>query len=119
MPSLRRPINQLSDREQIDQVFLLADKQLRANRNGNLYLQLRLTDKSGALTGMLWNADERLFDSVASGNYLRVQGTTQLYNGQLQMIVTRIEPADPRHVGEAEFVTAPSEEIDKMGRRGG
>ena len=66
MPSLRRPINQLADREQLDQVFLLADKQLRANRNGNLYLQLRLTDKSGSLTGMLWNADDRLFNSVAT-----------------------------------------------------
>src|SRR5512134_2500433 len=114
MPSLRRPINQLADREQIDQVFLLADKQLRANRNGNLYLQLRLTDKSGALTGMLWNADDRLFNSVSSGNYLRVQGTTQLYNGQLQMIVTRIEPADPRHVDEADFVSVSTEEIDKL-----
>jgi 3'-5' exoribonuclease len=114
MPSLRRPINQLSDREQIDQVFLLADKQLRANRNGNLYLQLRLTDKTGALTGMLWNADERLFDSVAAGNFLRVQGTTQLYNGQLQMIVTRIEPADPRQVDEEDFVSVSSEEITKL-----
>src|SRR5262245_41881924 len=117
MPSLRRSISQISDREQLDQVFLLADKQLRANRNGNLYLQLRLTDKSGALTGMLWNADERLFNSVASGNYLRVQGTTQLYNGQLQMIVTRIEPADPRQVDESDFVSVSSEEIDKLARR--
>src|SRR5688572_28435458 len=117
MPSLRRAISQLSDREQIDQVFLLADKQLRANRNGNLYLQLRLTDKSGALTGMLWNADDRLFNSVASGNYLRVQGTTQLYNGQLQMIVTRIEPADPGAVDEAEFAQVSSEDIEWHARR--
>jgi 3'-5' exoribonuclease len=114
---LRRSINQLADRESIDQVFLLADKQLRANRNGNLYLQLRLTDKTGALTGMLWNADDRIFDSVASGNYLRVQGTTQLYNGQLQMIVTRIEPADARSVDEADFVTVSSEEIDRQAKR--
>ena len=117
MPSLRRAISQLSDREQIDQIFLLADKQLRANRNGNLYLQLRLTDKSGALTGMLWNADDRLFNSVTSGNYLRVQGTTQLYNGQLQMIVTRIEPADARDVDEADFMAVSSEEIERHAKR--
>jgi 3'-5' exoribonuclease len=113
----RRPINQLADREQLDQIFLLADKQLRANRNGNLYLQLRLTDKTGALTGMLWNADERTADSVAAGNYLRVQGTTQLYNGQLQMIVTRIEPADPRQVDEADFQAVSSEETERNAQR--
>src|SRR5262245_28223648 len=117
MPSLRRFVNQLAERENIDQVFLVADKQLRANRNGNLYLQLRLTDKTGSITGMLWNASDSTFNSVATGNYLRVAGTTQIYNGQLQMIVTRIEPTDPRQIEEQDFVTVSNEEIDKLARR--
>ena len=98
-------------------MFLVADKQLRANRNGNLYLQLRLTDKTGSLTGMLWNASDSTFNSVATGNYLRVAGTTQIYNGQLQMIVTRIEPTDPRQIDEQDFVTVSNEEIDRLARR--
>jgi 3'-5' exoribonuclease len=117
MPTLRRYINQLAERENIDQVFLVADKQLRANRNGNLYLQLRLTDKTGSLTGMLWNANDSVFNSVQTGNYLRVAGTTQIYNGQLQMIVTRIEPSDPRHVDEQDFVAVSSEEVDRLAKR--
>jgi len=117
MPSLRRYINQFAERENIDQVFLVADKQLRANRNGNLYLQLRLTDKTGSLTGMLWNASDGIFNSVQTGNYLRVAGTTQLYNGQLQMIVTRIEPTDPRQIDEQDFVTVSSEEVDRLAKR--
>jgi 3'-5' exoribonuclease len=117
MPALRRFINQLGEHEQIDQVFLLADKQLRVNRNGNLYLQLRLNDKSGSLTGMLWNASDQLSNSVQIGNYLRAQGTTQVHNGQLQMIVTRMEPADPRTVDEQDFVSVSSAEIDRLAKR--
>jgi len=117
MLGLRRYVNQLGERENIDQVFLVADKQLRANRNGNLYLQLRLTDKTGSLTGMLWNATDGVFNSVETGNYLRVAGTTQSYNGQLQMIVTRIEPADSGKIDEQDFVTVSSEEIVRLGQR--
>ena len=117
MVSLRKFVNQLGEREQIDQVFLVADKQLRANRNGNLYLQLRLNDKTGSLTGMLWNATDQVFNSVQTGNYLRVQGTTQLYNGQMQMIITRIEPADQRQVDDEDFITVTSAEIDKLAAR--
>jgi 3'-5' exoribonuclease len=117
MPALRRFINQLAERENIDQVFLVADKQLRANRNGNLYLQLRLTDKTGSLTGMLWNATDNVFNSVQTGNYLRVAGTTQLYNGQLQMIVTRIEPTDPRQIDDQDFAMVSSEEVDRLAKR--
>src|SRR2546430_16323678 len=119
MPSLRRYINQLAERENIDQVFLVADKQLRANRNGNLYLQLRLTDKTGSLTGMLWNANDNVFNSVQTGNFLRVAGTTQVYNGQLQMIVTRIEPSDPRQVDEQDFVAGRREGGGRLGEGGG
>jgi 3'-5' exoribonuclease len=117
MSALRRFINQLGERENIDQVFLVADKQLRANRNGNLYLQLRLTDKTGTLTGMLWNASDQMFNAVDTGNYLRVAGTTQIYNGQLQMIVTRIEPTDPRQIDEQDFTTVSTEEIDRLALR--
>ena len=54
----RRFVNQLADGESVDQVFLASEKQLRTNRNGNYYLQLRLSDKTGSVTSMLWNANE-------------------------------------------------------------
>jgi len=66
---------------------------------------------------MLWNASDSMFNSVATGNYLRVAGTTQVYNGQMQMIVTRIEPADARQIDEQDFVMVSSEEIDKLAQR--
>ncbi len=113
----RRYINQLTERDAIDQVFLVADKQLRANRNGNLYVQLRLSDRSGSLTGMLWNATDAIYNSFENGCYLRVQGTTQLYNGALQMIVTRIERVDAATVDEADFVTVRSAELDQLAAR--
>ena len=36
----RRFVQQLTDGESIEEVYLVTDKQLRANRNGNTYLQL-------------------------------------------------------------------------------
>src|SRR5688500_7464134 len=113
----RRYINQFTERDNIDQVFLVADKQLRANRNGNLYVQLRLSDRSGSVTGMLWNATDALYNSFENGCYLRVQGTTQLYNGALQMIGSRVERADSKTIDEADFVTVQSDEIEKSAAR--
>lgn len=113
----RRYIHQFAERDTIDQVFLVADKQLRANRNGNLYVQLRLSDRSGSITGMLWNATDAIYNSFENGCYLRVQGTTQLYNGALQMIVTRVERVDPQTVDESEFLAVQSAEIDKLTAR--
>ena len=110
----RRFISELGERENLDQPFLVADKQLRANRQGNLYLQARLSDRTGSMTAMLWNAQEHIYGSFENGDYVRVIGTTQFYNNAIQMIMTRIERADQREIDEAEFVTLSTNEVDKM-----
>jgi len=110
-------VTQLGERENIDQIFLAQEKQLRSNRNGNLYLQVRLSDKTGSLTGMMWNANERVYGSFEDGSYVRVQGTTQYYNNNLQMIINRIDRAEPGNVDEQEFVTVSSEQVDALASR--
>lgn len=113
----RRYINQLGEHESVDQVFLVSDKQLRTNRNGNLYLQLRLSDRSGSVTAMLWNANDQVYASFDTGEYVRVQATTQFYNGALQMIAQRLERVAAATVDESEFQTLASTDIDQLATR--
>ena len=46
----RQFVEQLRDGDSIDEVYLLTEKQLRANRNGNPFLLLELRDRSGGTT---------------------------------------------------------------------
>ena len=110
----RRFINQLSEGETISQIFLVGDKQVRANRSGNLYLQLRLNDKSGSLTGMLWNANEKISGKFETGDYMTVSGTTQFYNGNMQLIITSVENVDASFVRESDFVQLTSGAVDQL-----
>ena len=113
----RRFINQLGENESIDEVFVVSEKQLRTNRNGNLYLTMRLADKTGSVTGMMWNANDRVYDSFDNGDFLHVQGSTQFYNGSLQMIVSRVERAIAERVDETDFVTLTSTDVDQLAMR--
>ena len=76
--------------------FLVADKQLRANRQGNLYLHLELRDKTGTVGARLWNATENLARLFEPGDYLHVRGKTQVFQGSLQIILTHLESSIPR-----------------------
>ena len=110
----KRFVNQLVERENVDEIFLVIEKQLRANRSGNLYLQLRLADRTGSLTAMMWNANERVSQSFESGDYLRVQGASQFYNGQLQLILTKVFSVDPGTVDESDFVVLGPSEVESL-----
>ena len=113
----RRFIQDLTEHESVDEIFLLADKQLRTNRQGGLYLQLRLVDRSGALVAMLWNASERVANAIDAGDYVRAQGTTQVYNGMMQMIAARVEKAQLDDVDEKDFVQVNDEQIQRAAAR--
>ena len=115
----RRFVKQLGENETIDEVFLVSEKQLRTNRNGNLFLQMRLRDRSGSVTAMMWNANDRVYGSFDNGDFLHIHGATQFYNGSLQMIVNRIEPAIIEKIDESDFVTLGSGEIEKLLGRAG
>jgi 3'-5' exoribonuclease len=113
----RRYVSQLGHNEQINQVFLASDKQLRPNRNGNLYLQLQLSDRSGGIAARLWNASENDYRAFENGDYVKVDGNTQLFQGNMQLIASAIRRARPDEVDELDFRVLRSDEIDHMATR--
>lgn len=104
----RKFVTELPAQGPIDQVFLATRKQLRPNRHGQLYLQVELADRSGSITGRMWNASDFHLEAFDDGEFVHVEGTTQVYSGNLQIIITAITRADPRSIDESEFrVLAP------------
>jgi 3'-5' exoribonuclease len=110
----RRYVNQLSHGDSVDESFLVADKQLRANRQGNLYLQLELRDKTGSVGARLWNATEELARAFEPGDYLRIRGKTQIFQGSLQIILTHIDVLDPKRVEAEDFLPQSSQNVAKL-----
>ena len=110
----RRYVNQLTHGDSVEEVFLVADKQLRANRQGNLYLQLELRDKTGSIGARLWNATEELARTFEPGDYLRIRGKTQVFQGSLQIILTHIDTIDGSRVEPEEFLPQSSQSVGKL-----
>ena len=103
----RHLVNKLRAEQTVDQVFLLSGKQLRSNRQGNLYLQFRLSDRSGLIEARMWNANEEKAAGFSDGDYVRVQGTTQLFQGAVQLIAKSIEKVASDAVDESDFRVLP------------
>jgi 3'-5' exoribonuclease len=110
----RRYVNEFGHQETIDQVFVASDKQLRPNRNGNLYLQIDLADRSGSIAARMWNASDAVYKSFDNGDYVRVEGNTQLFQGAVQLIVTRLTKVDASEVNADDFLPLRAVEVDKL-----
>jgi len=113
----RRFVSDLGQQENIDQVFMAAQKQMRPNRNGNLYLQVELTDRTGAISARMWNASDADYRGFEDGDLVRVEGATQLFQGGLQLIATSICKARHDEVDLADFMCLTPADIDRLALR--
>jgi len=115
----RRFVKQLADGDALDEVYLVTDKQLRANRNGNLYLQVDLADRTGTINARQWNAGEPVFRSFDVGDFLQVRGKVQLFQGALQIILNQVERVQPEKVGLdlGDFLPHTTQDIDELLKR--
>ena len=110
----RRYVNQLGEQDSVAEVFRAAEKQLRPNRNGHLYLQLELSDRTGRVSARMWNAGETLYRSFENGDYVRVEGSSQRFQGAMQIILTHLEKVEPKEVNPDDFTPVAAVDVDQL-----
>lgn len=97
-----------------DEVFLVRSKTLRAARNGTLYIELELADRSGSMPARYWNATREIFESFDADSYARVSGQLETYRDQLQMRVHSIQPEEEANVDLVDFLPTTDKDIGGM-----
>lgn len=99
--------------------FLCTQKDVRLGRGGDLFMALSLQDKTGQITGRILKEVERLRDEFDAGDFVKVQGQTDLFNGRLQLLVEnirRINPDQDKAQGfrEEDCLLCASRPVDEM-----
>ncbi|MCS7304862.1 MAG: HD domain-containing protein [Thermoguttaceae bacterium] len=110
----RRYVNQLGPQEKVNEIFRVVRKQMRTNRNGTLYLQVDLTDRTGTITALRWNVTPEDAQAFQPGDYVWVEGTTQVYHGGLQLIAKRFSRVPPDQIDEREFVRLTAADLQRL-----
>ncbi len=91
----RRYIREYGPAERVEGAFSISNAQLGKTRNDKPYLRCLLGDKTGEVSGRMWSIDEATFRRIPTDGFVFVEGETQPYQGELQLIIHTIEPIDP------------------------
>lgn len=113
----RRYVEQLVDGDAVEDVYLVTDRQFRANRNGVFYIGLELRDRTGAISARLWNAGEALFRSFEHGDFLMCRGKVQAFQNGLQVILNTIEKVPAERADLADFLPRTAQDVGKLQER--
>jgi 3'-5' exoribonuclease len=110
----RRYIRQFADGDTFDDIFLVTDKLVKTNRQGQPFLQVELRDRSGALMARLWNAGENLTRQINHGDFIRAKGKVQMFQGGLQIILSDVQPLRGEKLDMSDFLPHTEQDIAKL-----
>jgi 3'-5' exoribonuclease len=113
-PPTRRYIRDLRPSERVRGMFTLANAQVGRTRNDKPYLRCLVGDKSGDMAGRMWSIDERVMERLATDCFVLLEGETQAYQGEMQLIIQNLEPVEPTPDQLRELIPCSKRDPEEM-----
>ncbi|MEN6576602.1 MAG: HD domain-containing protein [Phycisphaerales bacterium] len=107
-------INQIQAGETINEVYVVRDPILRSTSRGDLYIAMFLCDRTGQLNGRMWQASEIVYKSLPKPGFVHVQGRSELYQNNLQIVINTIAAIDPSKVNVENYLARTTKNCDQM-----
>jgi len=107
-------INQIEPGETIDDIYIVRDPILRSTTRGDLYIAMFLLDRSGQLNGRMWQATETIYKALPKPGFVHIQGRSELYQNNLQIIINNISLVDASKVQIDDFLPRTDKDTKQM-----
>jgi 3'-5' exoribonuclease len=98
----------------VDDIFVLSEKILSQKRDGNNFLNITLSDKTGTIKGVVWDDVDRITTGITSGDFVHVNGHVGEYRGALQVVIKKMGSIPSDRVDTSDFLPQTSRDIDGM-----
>jgi len=113
----KRFISDIRAGDRVDDIFVLSEKILSQKKDGNNFLNITLSDKTGTIKGVVWDNVDQIAAGIASGDFAHVNGSVSEYRGTLQVVIKIMEPFPSDRIDPSDFLPQTSRDIEGMFER--
>ena len=110
----RQMIAEMTPSQRVEGLYAVANCQLGKTRQDKPYLRCLLSDKSGEAPARMWSIDEATFKRLPTEGFVYIEGESQAYQGQLQIIIHQIDPVEPSVEQMADLLPVTGRDIEEM-----
>jgi 3'-5' exoribonuclease len=102
------------ENQTITSLFVVAVKQVKSKKNGELYLSLILADRSGQLQANMWDNVGDAISAFDQDDFIKVKGILHKYNGRWQMTIHKIRKLGDSEIDYADYLPKTSKNIEQL-----
>lgn len=110
----RRFVGDLEPNETVTDYFLVQAKDVRLKKNGDRYLSLVLSDRTGRLDCKMWDGVEDVVDTFDRDDFVKIAGSVQLYRERPQITIQRLRRVDEDELDIGDYLPHTKRDIGEM-----
>jgi len=104
------------ENQTITSLFVVASKQVRSKKNGDLYLSVILADRSGQLQANMWDNVADSLDAFEQDDFVKVKGIIHKYNGRWQLTMHKVRRLEEQEIEYSDYIPKTAKDIEQLWR---
>ncbi|HZW10541.1 MAG TPA: HD domain-containing protein [Phycisphaerales bacterium] len=112
--SSRKYVTDFGPNQRVEGIFTINNAQLGKTRQEKPYLRCLISDRTGELPARMWSIDEPTFRRLPTTGFVWLEGETQPYQGELQLIIHSIERTDPSPEQMRDLLPSTAHDVNAM-----
>lgn len=113
-PLKSRFISALVENERVTSAFLVKDKEVRLKKDGEPYLSLVLSDRTGDIEAKMWDNVAEVLDAFAREDFIKIRGVVSLYREKPQLTIQKLRRLRESDIDLADYLPATTEDVEAM-----
>ena len=109
-----RYIDTFREGDKINDIYLCKYKQSATAKNGKMYENVVLQDKTGTIDAKIWDPNSAGIDEFDAMDYVFITGDVTNFQGTLQMSIKRARKADESEYIASDYLPVSEKNIDEM-----
>src|SRR5271167_1347616 len=102
------------ENQTITSLFVVALKQVKSKKSGELYLSLVLADRSGQVQANMWDNVAEAISGFDQDDFVKVKGVIHKYNGRWQLTIHKMRRLGETEIDYADYLPKTSKDVEQL-----
>jgi 3'-5' exoribonuclease len=102
------------ENQTITSYFVVAVKQVKSKKSGELYLSMVLADRSGQIQANMWDNVNDALSAFDQDDFVKVKGVVHKYNGRWQLTVHKMRRLGDAEIDYSDYLPKTTKDVDQL-----
>jgi 3'-5' exoribonuclease len=102
------------ENQNITTTFVVASKQIKPKKTGDLYIALTLADRTGQIEAKVWDNVQDALDAFDQDDFVKVKGLLNKYNNRYQLTIHKVRRCEEHEVDFSDYLPKTEKDVDQL-----